>query len=388
MRHPLRPQLVSGVGLRLIQGLGLLLDHLDGPALVTLEEEDAELAEAAYQDLLTHVNRLGQVLGSLRIPGPAPENSSGLRRLRSKAAHTILERLSPTQKSAPERFMDVLGRVPSTLTGLSGRLLLRQHGLVGEAPADRVPIPELAWASNNLDVLTRLRAAGFAMDTGGLEERSFLAQQSTLELLAMRRLLGRIARKHPTPLPTCLLDAEALGRAAWRICQNKRMVGSLLSANWERQLSALEGDRWADLDPMAHHPLGEQLWALAPKAAAQNESAALLAQACRDAGLFKLAECSDLVPRIWLIAGPAIGLRQAILADPALGPSLLPWKLNARLELGTHKALPPMEQRLVQQIFSLSLGGIPRLALRADHGVWSLTVPDPWLAPGQWARTG
>ena len=47
-----------------------------------------------------------------------------------------------------------------------------------------------------------------------------------------------------------------------------------------------------------------------------------------------------------------------------------------------------MEQRLVQQIFSLSLGGIPRLALRTDHGVWSLTVPDPWLAPGQWARTG
>ena len=130
MRHPLRPQLVSGVGLRLIQGLGLLLDHLDGPALVTLEEEDAELAEAAYQDLLTHVNRLGQVLGSLRIPGPAPENSSGLRRLRSKAAHTILERLSPTQKSAPERFMDVLGRVPSTLTGLSGRLLLRHSFLL------------------------------------------------------------------------------------------------------------------------------------------------------------------------------------------------------------------------------------------------------------------
>ena len=67
---------------------------------------------------------------------------------------------------------------------------------------------------------------------------------------------------------------------------------------------------------------------------------------------------------------------------------MLPWKLSARLELGTHKALPPMEQRLVQQIFSLSLAGIPRLSLPADHGVWALKVPDPWLAPGQWARTG
>ena len=47
MRHPLRPQLVSGIGLRLIQGLGLLLDHLDGPALVTLGEEDAEQAVGA-----------------------------------------------------------------------------------------------------------------------------------------------------------------------------------------------------------------------------------------------------------------------------------------------------------------------------------------------------
>ena len=63
MLHPLRPQLVSGIGLRLIQGLGLLLDHLNGPEVVPLGEEDAELAEAAYQDLLTHVNRLGQVLG-------------------------------------------------------------------------------------------------------------------------------------------------------------------------------------------------------------------------------------------------------------------------------------------------------------------------------------
>lgn len=383
MLHPLRPQLVSGVGLRLIQGLGLLLDHLDGPALVTLGVEDAELAEAAYQDLLTHVNRLGQVLGSLRIPGPEPETSSGLRRLRSKAARTILERLSPTQQSANERFMDVLGRVHKTLLGLPGRLLLRQHGLLGEAPAERVPIPELAWAPHNAQVLTRLRAAGFAMETGDLEERSMLAQRSTLELLAMRQLLGRIARKHPAPLPSFLLDAEALGRAAWRICADERTMGSLLATGWEHQLSTLQGDHWAELDPIAHHPLAAPLWHLAPK-----EPDPLLAQACLDAGLVKLAERSDLRARIWLIAGPAIGLRQAILADPALGPSVLPWKLSAPAELGPSKALPPMEQRLVQQIFSLSLAGIPRLALPADHSVWALDVPDPWLAPGQWARTG
>jgi hypothetical protein len=381
--HPLRPQLVSGVGLRLIQGLGLLLDHLDGPALVPLGDEDAELAEAAYQDLLTHVNRLGQVLGSLRIPGPALENSSGLRRLRSKAARTIFERISPTQQSAPERFMDVLGRVPKTLTGLPGRLLLRQHGLVGEALPQRVPIPELAWAPHNPDVLARLQAAGFAMTTGNLEERSLMAQSNTVELLAMRQLLGRIARKHPAPLPSCLLDAEALGRAAWRICRDDRMMGSLLTAGWARQLSALEGDRWAELDPMAGHPLGAQLWDLAPATPTP-----LLAQACRDAGLPKLAACSDLYARIWLIAGPATGVRQAILADPALGPSVLPWKLSARQELGPSKALPPLEHRLVQQIFSLSLAGIPRLVLPADHGVWALKVPDPWVAPGQWARTG
>lgn len=383
MLHPLRPQLVSGVGLRLIQGLGLLLDHLDGPAVVTLGEEDAELAEAAYQDLLTHVNRLGQVLGSLRIPGPAPENSSGLRRLRSKAAHSILERLSPTQLSAPERFIDVLPRIPRTLMGLPGRLLLRQHGLVGEAPAQRVPIPELAWAPQSADLLPRLRGAGFALDSGSLEERSALAQQATLEVLAMRQLLGRVARKHPGPLPSCLQDAEALGRAAWWICANERTMSSLFSPSWRPSLQALSGAHWAQVDPVADHPQAQALWALAPA-----ETPESLRRACREAGLPELAQLPDLRARLWLIAGPAMGRRQAILSDPALGPALLPWRLSARQELGPHKALPPMERRLVQQLFGLSLAGIPRLTLPAEHGVWLLEAPDPWLAPGQWARMG
>ena len=383
MLHPLRPQLVSGVGLRLIQGLGLLLDQLDGAAVVTLGEEDAELAEAAYQDLLTHVSRLGQVLGSLRIPGPAPENSSGLRRLRSKAAHSILERLSPTKLSAPERFMDVLSRVPKTLMGLPGRLLLRQHGLIGPAPAHRVPIPELAWAPPSPDIIPRLRAAGFALESGSLEERSALAQQVTLELLAMRQLLGRIARKHPGPLPNWMADAEALGRASWRICSDERGMGTLFSATWPESVQAIAGEHWAALDPLRGHPQSQALWALAPKAAPGS-----LRQACEEAGLPALAALPDLRARLWLIAGPALGLRQAILTDPALGPSLLPWKLSAPQELGPEKALPPMERRLVQQLFSLSLAGIPRLSLPADHPIWRLQAPDPWLAPGQWARMG
>lgn len=385
MQHPLRPQLVSGIGLRLIQGLGLLLDHLDGPAVVTLGQEDAELAEAAYQDLLTHVNRLGQVLGSLRIPGPAPENSSGLRRLRSKAAHSILERLSPTQLSAPERFIDVISRVPKTLMGLPGRLLLRQHGLIGEAPPERVPIPELAWAPQRSDSLPRLRAAGFALASGGLEERSALAQRTTLELLAMQQLLGRIARQHPGPLPDWLVDAEALGRAAWRLCADERAMGKLFGGTWKGHSPPITGEHWAGIDPVAAHPHGQALWAMAPSPPLNTPS---LRQACHEAGLSELAEGPDLSVRLWLIAGPAIGRRKAILGDPALGPSLLPWRLSAPQELGPRKALPPMELRLVQQLFGLSLAGIPRLTLPAEHPAWQLQTADPWLAPGQWARMG
>lgn len=377
MRHPLRPQLVSGVGLRLIQGLGLLLDRLDRPAVLTLSEEDAELAEAAYQDLLTHVSRLGQVLGTLRIPGPAPENSGGLRRLRSKAARSILERLSPTQQSAPERFMDVLSRVSGTLLGLPGRLLLRQHGLVGQAPAHQVPIPELAWAPQTSELTPRLRACGYPVERGDLRERSALSQSATLELLDMRLLLGRIARKHPGPLPHWLADAEALGRAAWRMRGDKRLMALL----GEERI--LEPARWASLDPVAEHPLGAALWDLAPK-----EPSAALRAACLEAELPALAASSDLQARLWLIAGPAAGRHQAILADPAVGPTLLPWKLSADQSLGALKALPPLEQRLVQQLFALSLAGIPRLALPADHGIWGLRAADPWLAPGQWARMG
>ena len=291
MLHPLRPQLVSGIGLRLIQGLGLLLDHLNGPAVVTLGEEDAELAEAAYQDLLTHVNRLGQVLGTLRIPGPAPENSSGLRRLRSKAAHSILERLSPTQLSAPERFINVISRVPKTLMGLPGRLLLRQHGLIGEAAPERVPIPELAWAPQGSEALARLQAAGFALASGDLEARCTLAQRATLELLAMHQLLGRIARQHSGPLPSCLADAEAMGRAAWRLCSEDRTMGKLFGATWKGNIPPLTGEHWATVDPVADHPHGEALWAMAPSPDDKTEG---LRQACQDAGLNEMANGPDL----------------------------------------------------------------------------------------------
>lgn len=358
-----------------MQGLGVLVDHLDGPPVVALAEDDRELAEAAYQDLLTHLSRLGQVLASLRIPGPEPETSSGLRRLRSKASRSILERLSPTQESAPDRFLDVLGRIPKTLMSLPGRLLLRQHGLVGEAPAARAALPELAWAPMLAPDRLERRLAAAGLPAAG-------AGAHALEgLLALRLLLGRVARQHPAPLPPWLADAEALGRAAWWLLEERRALRSLLGRAPQIQLWQRP---WKQAgDPVADHPLGEALWAMAPATGQQA-----LQQACLEAGLDTLAQDPRLAQRLWLLAGPAAGRLHAVLGDPSVGPTALPWRLHGAIERIGDKALPPMEHRLVQQLFGVCLSGVPRVALSTEHPIWGLETDEPWLAPGQWARTG
>lgn len=360
-----------------MQGLGVLVDHLDGAPVVQLAEEDRELAEAAYQDLQTHLSRLGQVLATLRVPGPEPETSSGLRRLRSKASRSILERLSPTQESAPLRFLDVLGRIPRTLMSLPGRLLLRQHGLVGDAPAARSALPELAWAPPLAPAAcaARLARAGFPPNLG------LPGADALEELLALRLLLGRMARKHPGPLPAWLADAEALGRAAWWLVEERRALTSLLGRPPEITRWQQAWKRGAD--PLAKHPHAAALWAMAPEA-----GQVALAQACADAGLETLAQDPRLPQRLWLLAGPAAGRLHALLSDPALGPSAIPWRLHGAPEHIGDKALPPMEHRLVQQLFGVCLSGVPRVALSAGHPIWRLETADPWLAPGHWARTG
>lgn len=363
--RPARPELVAAVSGATLRGLGALLAELDQAPRLTLSTEDAELAEAARVDLLRHTTRLSQALAGAHLPPPRPSGSGSLRRrVGSAAKRSVLERIQPTRHSASERFVDALSRVPDTLTSLPGRLLLRQHGLVGPAPCGQLPLPALGRPGprDPAALLARLRAAGLApQGESPVQAIAQAAGQLWVQGLAAALVVGRHARKLEQT-PPHLADAESFGR--WVHVGLKRgglahVTGqdpAQLQTQVMAQVQAWEGGA----DPLADHPLGPALRAAIPQMDLQ------------------LA-----------LVGPVLGRARAILGDPTLGPCQLPLGLEAGPHLPASAHLPHLERRLLQQLLATVLVALPRVPMGPpDAAIWSLRAPDPWLAPGHWAQMG
>jgi hypothetical protein len=121
-----RPELLEGAALAGLEVLGALLAHAERVPeahLAGLPQDDAELVSAGLSDLHEHHMRLARGLGELY----AQPDRADPRGLRQKAWRRVRSRMVPGRERAVATLANVLPRVPGSLVGVAGQVLL--HGL-------------------------------------------------------------------------------------------------------------------------------------------------------------------------------------------------------------------------------------------------------------------
>lgn len=156
-RAPARPALLEGAALAGLEVLGALLAHAERVPeahLAGLPDDDAEIVSAGLSDLHEHHMRLARGLGELYTQPDRPDP----RGLRQKAWRRVRSRMVPNRERAVATLAHVLPRVPGSLVGVAGQVLLQGLALddhhLGGLPG--LPAPEGPPVDPLPDLLTWL----------------------------------------------------------------------------------------------------------------------------------------------------------------------------------------------------------------------------------------